>query len=133
MTDSVKVIPEPVSINPLLKALRPSEVSMPEVTAEEIALAVSNIFVNKLSPVQSALLLYNLSITGLEQRPDVLARCATAMRAAASELDVQALEEVMRRKNLSSGDYRGGLVRIHSVSFAIRWPCASLYDVHPSV
>jgi len=86
-------------------------VATPEITAEEIALAVSNIFVNKLSPVQSALLLYNLSLTGLEQRPDVLARCATAMRAAASELDFQALEEVIRSKNLRSGNYQGGLVR----------------------
>lgn len=111
MVDASVVKTEPVSINPLLKALRPPDVSIPDVTAEEIALAVSNIFVNKLSPVQSALLLYNLSITGLEQRPDVLAQCATAMRAAASELDSQELERVIRKKNLASGNYHGGLVR----------------------
>jgi len=115
MADPVRPIPEPVSINPLLRALRPVEVSSPDVTAEEIALAVSNIFVNKLSPVQSALLLYNLSITGLEQRPDVLAKCATAMRAAASELDLKVLKEAITKKRLASGTYKGGLVRFLSL------------------
>lgn len=38
-----------LSINPLLKALRPSNVDVPEVGAAEIALAVSNIFTNQLS------------------------------------------------------------------------------------
>jgi len=38
-----------LSINPLLKALRPSHVDVPEVGAAEIALAVSNIFTNQLS------------------------------------------------------------------------------------
>lgn len=122
-------IPGPVSINPLLKRLRPSEVATPEVTAEEIALAVSNIFVNNLTPVQSALLLYNLSITGLEQRPDVLAQCATAMRAAASELDFAALEDVIKRKNLNLGNYHGGLVRNLSLySVVFRLSCSTVYQ-----
>ena len=124
------ISPLPIlSINPLLKALRPSSVDVPEVGAAEIALAVSNIFTNQLSTgvynqrlssqhpyltvslVQAALLLYNLSLTGLEQRPDVLAQCANAMRNAAEHVDVDQLKHIIRQKGQHRGEYHGGLVR----------------------
>lgn len=126
---NVPVSPLPIlSINPLLKALRPSHVGVPEVGAAEIALAVSNIFTNQLSTgmyvdiairslaltasaVQAALLLYNLSLTGLEQRPDVLAQCANAMRDAAEPVDADQLKHIIRQKGQRRGEYHGGLVR----------------------
>jgi len=103
-------IPPPVSIHPLLKSLRPTNVEAPRATPEEIAFAISNIFTNQLSPVQTALLLYNLSLTGLEQRPDVLAQCAHAMRAAAVPVDIPQLKEVIARRDRRIGNYDGGLV-----------------------
>ena len=103
--------PPPVSINTLLKSLRPTEITPPtNITADEIAFAVSNIFSNQLSPVQTALLLYTLSLTGLEHRPDVLAKCANAMRAAAEPVDIAGLKKAVEEKGIWMGGYQGGLV-----------------------
>lgn len=99
-----------ITINPLLKKLKPGIQSQPEVSAPEIAFAISNIFANKLSPVQTAILLYNLSITELDERPDVLAACAVAMRAAAVPVDAQRLRNAVQARNAAVNGYKGGLV-----------------------
>ena len=105
-----KTTSSPITINPLLKALRPTDVKVPEAVAAEIASALSRIFTNQLSPVQAALLLYNLSITGLEQRPDVLAQCASVMRAAAETVNTERLQQVVQGRGRRRGGYNGGLV-----------------------
>lgn len=99
-----------MNIAPLLRSLRPPQLTTPTTTAEEIAFAVSNIFSNQLSPVQTAVLLYNLSITDLERRPDVLAACAEAMRAAAVPVDTTKLIDVVKERNAGINEYQGGLV-----------------------
>jgi len=99
-----------LSINPLLKSLRPHNVSVPDVDADAIAFAISNVFTNQTSPVQTALLLYTLSLTGLEQRPDILAKCASVMRDAAVPVDVEGLQTTIERKGIKLGQYNGGLV-----------------------
>ena len=99
-----------ITINPLLKALRPTDVQVPAADAVDIAAAISRIFTNQLSPVQAALLLYNLSITGLEQQPDVLAQCASVMRAAAEPVAVEQLQQVVKQCGRRRGGYNGGLV-----------------------
>lgn len=99
-----------MSISNLLKSLRPTNVTAPDATPQEIALAISSIFTNQLSPVQIALLLYNLSLTGLEQQPDVLAQCANAMRAAAVPVDITQLKDVIEERRIRIGGYKGGLV-----------------------
>jgi anthranilate phosphoribosyltransferase len=103
--------PSTITINPLLKALRPTDVQVPAANAAEIASGVSKIFTNQLSPVQAALLLYNLSITGLEQRPDVLAQCASVMRSAAEPVAIDQLQQVVQQRGRRRGGYNGGLVR----------------------
>lgn len=102
--------PSPVSITPLLKRLWPANVAA-DVTAEEIATAISYIFTNQLSPVQTGALLTALHFTGLDRRADVLATCAAAMRAAAAPVDEGALRDVIARRGKSEGNYNGGLVR----------------------
>ena len=103
--------PPPMAVNDLLKSLRPATISTPPASAEDIAFAIAQVFSNELSQVQTVLLLYNLSLTGLEQRPDVLARCATAMRAAAVPLDIEAIRSTIIEKSIVVGEYHGGLVR----------------------
>lgn len=100
----------PFSITQLLKSLRPPSVVPPAVNADEIAFALSNVFSNKLSPVQTAVLLYNLSITGLEQRPDVVAKAAVGMRQAAVPLDLDGLKAKIRKRRRRVGNYHGGMV-----------------------
>jgi len=107
----------PITITTLLKSLRPETTpTPPTASSEDIAFAISNVFTNEISPVQAALLLYTLSLTGLEQRPDVLARCATVMRAAAVPIDNDSLAAAIDAKGLSIGEYHGGLVRWVSLS-----------------
>ena len=100
----------PLPIGTLLKDLRPTIQGHTEAEASDIAAAVSKIFTNELSPVQAALLLYTLSLTGLEHRPDVLARCATVMRNAAVPIDGAELNAAVRREGKRVGEYHGGLV-----------------------
>ncbi|KAI9885291.1 MAG: hypothetical protein M1823_002919 [Watsoniomyces obsoletus] len=100
-----------VSITPLLKRLWPSPAET-NVTADEIALAISHIFQDELSPVQTGALLTALHFTGWDRRADVIARCAQVMREAASTVDISSLQQVVQKRNLAQGRYRGGLCDI---------------------
>jgi anthranilate phosphoribosyltransferase len=101
--------PSYISITPLLKRLWPAPGDN-NVTAEEIALAISHIFTDQLSPVQTGALLTCLHFTGWDRRADVLAKCAEAMRAAASIIDRKELETVIKERGRPEGEYQGGLV-----------------------
>lgn len=98
-----------ISITPLLKRLWPAGVE-PHVSADEIATAISHIFTNQLSPVQIGALLTCLHFTGRDRTADVIAKCAKAMRDAAAPLDRSILAEVVKRKDMGEGNYKGGLV-----------------------
>jgi anthranilate phosphoribosyltransferase len=100
---------EVVSITPLLKRLWPSP-GEADVTASEIALAISHIFTNSLTPVQAGALLTALHFTGWDRRADVIASCAETMRDAAAQVDRAALQAVIKSKGRKEGSYRGGLV-----------------------
>lgn len=104
-------IPQHISITPLLRRLWPSP-GENQVTAEEIALAISHIFTDQLSPVQTGALLTCLHFTGWDRRADVIAKCAAAMRGAASRIDERALEKVVKTRGRPEGDYQGGLCDI---------------------
>jgi anthranilate phosphoribosyltransferase len=109
--------PRVVSITPLLKRLWPADAAA-DVTAAEIADAISLIFTDRLSPVQTGALLTALHFTGLDRRADVLAKCAAAMREAAAPVDIDAMRGVVGRRGRKEGGYHGGLVRLHQ-------PCSS--------
>jgi anthranilate phosphoribosyltransferase len=99
-----------VSITPLLKRIWPSP-AKENVTADEIASAISHIFTNSLTPVQTGALLTALHFTGLDRQPEVLSKCAEAMRNASSQVDKKALREVIAKRGRKEGSYRGGLVQ----------------------
>ncbi|TVY38993.1 Anthranilate phosphoribosyltransferase [Lachnellula subtilissima] len=103
--------PENISITPLLRRLWPSPGDN-NVTAEEIALAISHIFTDQLSPVQTGALLTCLHFTGWDRRADVIAKCAEAMRQAATQIDRKRLESVVKARGRPEGDYKGGLCDI---------------------
>jgi anthranilate phosphoribosyltransferase len=98
-----------VSITPLLKRIWPTP-AKENVTSNEIALAISHIFTNSLTPVQTGALLTALHFTGLDRQPDVLSKCAQAMRNASSQIDKKALREVVSKRGRKEGGYKGGLV-----------------------
>ena len=103
-----------ITITPLLRRLWPSPAKAdPPVTAFEIAAAISHIFTNSLSSVQTGALLTALHFTGEDRKADVIALCARAMRNAAAPIDVEALtKSVGEKKRLKAeGQYHGGLVR----------------------
>lgn len=100
-----------VSISPLLLQLANPTTTLHSIQASEIAGAVSLIFDNNLSDVQTGCLLYALHTTQLDRRPDILAACAEAMRGAAAQTDTAKLKEVAKSKGRPEGDYHGGLVR----------------------
>ncbi|KAI9710980.1 MAG: anthranilate phosphoribosyltransferase [Bogoriella megaspora] len=107
--------PKVISITPLLRRLWPSPPDAdPPVTATEIAAAVSHIFTNSLSPVQTGALLTALHFTGEDRKADVIALCAAAMRNAAASIDKAALVKAVQEKGRSrvEGSYRGGLCDI---------------------
>jgi anthranilate phosphoribosyltransferase len=107
--------PQIISITPLLKRLWPSPAAT-NVTADEIALAISYIFTDQLSPVQTGALLTCLHFTGWDRRADVIARCAEVMREAASKIDSEGLKKVVKARGKPEGDYEGGLVSsLHSL------------------
>lgn len=108
-----------ISITPLLKRLWPAGVE-PHVSAEEIAVAISHIFTNQLSPVQIGALLTCLHFTGRDRTADVIVKCAKAMRDATAPLDRDSLAEVVKRKNMGEGNYKGGLV---SAILSLGGPC----------
>ena len=98
-----------VSITPLLKRLWPDP-NRENVTADEIAAAISLIFEDRLSPVQTGALLTCLHFTGWDRRPDVIAKCAESMRNAAAPMDIEALKNVVKSRGRPEGAYGGGLV-----------------------
>jgi anthranilate phosphoribosyltransferase len=100
---------EKVVITPLLKRLWPAT-SAEDVTAAEIANAISHIFTDSLSPVQTGALLTALHFTGLDRRADVLAASSAAMRAASAKVDHETLAAVVRKRAKGEGSYTGGLV-----------------------
>ena len=110
--------PEHISITPLLRRLWPSP-GESKVTADEIALAISHIFTDQLSPVQTGAMLTCLHFTGWDRRADVIAKCAAAMRAAASRIDSENLMKVVKAKGSPEGDYQGGLVSLPNLGKAI--------------
>jgi len=98
-----------ISIAPLLKQFD-SRSSRAKPSADEIALALSHIFTNRLSPIHTASLLTFLHATGRDREGDVIAKCAERMREAAAQVDKKALKEVVRERGRKEGSYRGGLV-----------------------
>ncbi|EXJ58612.1 anthranilate phosphoribosyltransferase [Cladophialophora yegresii CBS 114405] len=104
--------PKYVSIAPLLKLLSNPPPRDNTVKAEDIALAFSRTFENELNPTQLAALLTLLHSTGKDRHPDVVARCAQAMRDAAVQADKRRLREVVRKRAKPQGSYRGGLCDI---------------------
>ncbi|KAH7403607.1 anthranilate phosphoribosyltransferase-like protein [Cadophora sp. MPI-SDFR-AT-0126] len=100
-----------ITITPLLRRLWPSP-GENKVTADEIALAIAHIFTDQLSPVQTGALLTCLHFTGWDRRPDVIAKCAAAMREAASQIDRASLEKVVKARGRPEGEYHGGLCDI---------------------
>jgi anthranilate phosphoribosyltransferase len=105
--------PQKISITPLLTRLWPSPHEA-NVTAEEIALAISHIFTDQLSPVQTGALLTCLHFTGWDCRADVIAKCAEAMIEAAATIDKEPLKKVVKARGKPRGNYDGGLVSLFS-------------------
>ena len=114
--------PQNVTITPLLKRLWPSP-GEAKVTPDEIADAIGHIFTNQLSEVQTGALLTCLHFTGWDRRADVIAKCAEAMRAAASKIDRDELAKVVKARGKPEGAYKGGLVSY--VKFVLRCYCCS--------
>ncbi|KAI0541290.1 glycosyl transferase [Xylaria digitata] len=98
-------------IRPLLQRLWPDP-EKEKVTAHEIAEAISLIFVNKLSPVQTGSLLTALHFTGWDRRADVLAEASAAMRRHAAKIDFQGLASAISKRRRPEGGYLGGLCDI---------------------
>ena len=98
-----------VSITSLLRRLSTIE-STKNVKAEEVAAALALIFTNSISPVQFGLLLWALHVQEGDHHPKVLTACAQVMREAASQVDENALIDVLKRKGRPEGNYKGGLV-----------------------
>ena len=98
-----------VSITPLLKRLwHESAETTPD--AAEIAAALSLIFTNSLSEVQTGALLTCLHFTDRDRQADVLSKCAEAMRNFATGIDVDALSKLLAERGRKEGSYQGGLV-----------------------
>jgi anthranilate phosphoribosyltransferase len=99
------------SITPLLKRLwHESPTTKP--TAEEIAAALSLIFTNSLSEVQTGALLTCLHFTDQDRQAEVLAKCSKAMRDYATGIDVKGLQELVETRGRKEGSYQGGLCDI---------------------
>lgn len=112
------------SITPLLKRLwHESPSTKPD--ADEIAAALSLIFTNSLSEVQTGALLTCLHFTDRDRQADVLAKCSKAMRDFATGIDVQGLEELLKKRGRKEGTYSGGLVR---VNFLLSIPFCEIDD-----
>lgn len=100
-----------ISISPLLLRLADPTTTLFSITATEVASAVSHIFANAISPVQTGCLLYALHTTQLDRRPDILAACASSMRYAAAQVDHDSLAKAVQQRARKEGQYQGGLVR----------------------
>ncbi|RKF61749.1 Anthranilate phosphoribosyltransferase [Erysiphe neolycopersici] len=111
---NVAASPQIISITALLQRMWPSP-SDGNVTAAEIAQALSYLFDNQLSPVQAGALLTCLHFTKWELRADVLAACALSMRDASLKVDHESLSTVVSGKHKirdTNNQYRGGLCDI---------------------
>lgn len=104
--------PSTISISPLLTRLANPSTTLYSITGLEVATAISHIFADAISPVQTGCLLYALHTTQLDRRPDVLAACANSMRFASAQVSNDALTEVVRRRGRQEGQYKGGLCDI---------------------
>ncbi|KAH7095683.1 glycosyl transferase [Paraphoma chrysanthemicola] len=99
------------SITPLLKRLwHESPATKPD--ANEIAAALSLIFTNSLSEVQTGALLTCLHFTDRDRQADVLAKCSAAMRDFSTGIDVKGLEQLLKERGRTEGAYHGGLCDI---------------------
>jgi anthranilate phosphoribosyltransferase len=97
------------SITPLLKRLwHESAATKPNAT--EISAALSLIFTNSLSEVQTGALLTCLHFTDRDRQADVLAKCADAMRTYATSIDTAGLGALLAKRGRREGGYHGGLV-----------------------
>ncbi|EFZ00347.1 anthranilate phosphoribosyltransferase Trp4 [Metarhizium robertsii] len=99
----------PVDLKPLLTKLWPVN---NEVTADEIAEAISHFFTNQVTEAQTAALLMALHFTKLDFRADVLQKTAAVMLEAAEDIPVKELNEVLARRGRKEGAYNGGLCDI---------------------
>ncbi|RPA95567.1 hypothetical protein L873DRAFT_1697616 [Choiromyces venosus 120613-1] len=96
-----------ISILSLLKTLSESPDT---VSPEDITKAITHSFKDELSPVQTGTLLTTLHFTKLDQKPEIIAAAAKAMRAAG--LKVDGLQADVWGNETSEGKYGGGLVDI---------------------
>ncbi|KAF2131734.1 hypothetical protein P153DRAFT_286123 [Dothidotthia symphoricarpi CBS 119687] len=100
-----------VSITPLLKRLwHESPATKPN--ADEIAAALSLIFTNSLSEVQTGALLTCLHFTDRDRQADILAKCSKAMRDFSTGIDVAGLQKLIDERGRKEGSYNGGLCDI---------------------
>jgi anthranilate phosphoribosyltransferase len=128
-----------VSITSLLKRLwHESPTTKP--TADEIAGALSLIFTNSLSEVQTGALLTCLHFTDQDRQAEVLAKCSKAMRDFSTKIEVQELEKLLQERGRKEGNYHGGFVSflslqrawsstIHSEGLKYRSLALTLYSV----
>ncbi|KAF2638107.1 anthranilate phosphoribosyltransferase [Massarina eburnea CBS 473.64] len=99
------------SITPLLKRLwHESAATKPD--ADEIAAALSLIFTNSLSEVQTGALLTCLHFTERDRQADVLSKCAEAMRNFSTPIEAGGLSKVLEERGRKEGAYSGGLCDI---------------------
>jgi anthranilate phosphoribosyltransferase len=98
-----------ISITPLLKRLW-HESAATKPNAVEIAAAVSHIFTNSLSEVQTGALLTCLHFTERDRQADVLSKCAEAMRTFATDINTEGIEKTLAQRGKKEGSYQGGLV-----------------------
>jgi hypothetical protein len=99
-----------ISITPLLKRLWHETTGESRPTCVEIAAAVSYIFTNSLSEVQTGALLTCLHFTGRDRQADVLSQCSDAMRTYATQIDTDGLSKIIAQRGRKEGSYHGGLV-----------------------
>jgi anthranilate phosphoribosyltransferase len=103
--------PEKVPITPLLKRLA-YPTGNTDVSPEEIASAFALVFENRLTVTQLSAFLTLLHSTGKDKHPEVIVKCASRMREAASQVERSSLRTTIKRRGLKHGSYRGGLVRL---------------------
>jgi anthranilate phosphoribosyltransferase len=97
----------PVDLKPLLTKLWPIN---NDVTADDIAEAISHFFTNQVTEAQTAALLMALHFTKLDFRADVLQKTARVMLNAAEDIPVEELNAVLAKRGRREGAYNGGLV-----------------------